>query len=161
MGEPIDLDPIDPTPIGPGLTAVPLAPTPWDDCEDGQHAVTGDGTVFVRRRGLWHFAAWWQGTDGAEIIAICLNPGEWAYDTGWPRKMVEDAKGPLTPISLPATYPHDDHRCRQDSIDADGFRTACREVAQLAEVLGISDAGLGIGGVIDRAIQRIKEGDRG
>lgn len=101
MSDPINLDPIDPTPIGPGLTAIPLTATPWDELEDGQYAVTPDGTVFVRRDDLWHLSPWWQGSDGAEIVAICENPDEWAYDLGWTRKHIEDARGPLTPITLP------------------------------------------------------------
>jgi len=125
----VPLDPIDPTVIGPGLAAIPLAPTVWDDLPDGQWAVTPDGRVFRRRNGLWHLDPWWQGTDGAEIIAVCEYPNQWAYDSGWPRKMVEDAHGVLTPITLPSTYPHDDDRCRQDSVAAEGFISVCRALA--------------------------------
>lgn len=96
------LDPIEPTVIGPGLAAIPLTPTVWDDAEDGQHAVTSDGIVFQRRKGLWHMDPWWQNNgDGAEIVAVCENPDDWAYGLGWPRKMVEDTHGPLAPITLP------------------------------------------------------------
>lgn len=105
------LDPIEPTAIGPGLTAIPLTPSVWDDAEDGQHAVTPNGLVFQRRDGLWHMDPWWQNNgDGEQIAAICADPDEWAYDSGWPRKYVEDAHGPLTPVALPASYPHGDER---------------------------------------------------
>lgn len=98
-----DLDPIDPTPITPGLVAIPLSPTVWDDLLDGQHAVTPDGWVWQRREGLWVGDPWWQEVDAAEIIAICAEPNEWAYDMGWPRAHVEDTHGSLTPITLPTT----------------------------------------------------------
>lgn len=49
----IPLDPIEPTVIGPGLAAVSLAPTVWDDLPDWQYALTPDGIVWQRRRGLW------------------------------------------------------------------------------------------------------------
>lgn len=98
----VSIDPIEPTEIAPGLVAIPMSPTVWDDLEDGQHAVTANGIVFQRRDGLWHMNPWWQDDgDGAEIAAICADPDEWAYDMGWPRKQVEDAHGPLTPITLP------------------------------------------------------------
>lgn len=101
-GEGVNLDPIESTAIGPGLAAIPLGATVWDDAEDGQHAVTPDGIVFQCRKGLWHMDPWWQNNgDGAEIAAICADPDEWAFDSGWPRKMVEDAHGPLTYITLP------------------------------------------------------------
>ena len=101
LGEPIPLDPIDPTVIGPGLAAIPLAPTVWDDLTDGQHAVTPGGIVWQRRGGLWHMDPWWQREVAEQIIAICAEPDEWAYDNGWPRGYVEDAYGPLTAITLP------------------------------------------------------------
>lgn len=97
----INLDPIEPTQIGPGLVAIPLEPTPWDDLEDGQYAVTPNGTVWLRRKGLWFREPWYQGSDAEEIIAVCADPDEWAYNNGWTRKHVEDATGPLTPITLP------------------------------------------------------------
>lgn len=97
----IPLDPFDPTEIAPGVVAIPLTPTPWDDAEDGQHAVTPDGTVWQRRAGLWHQDPWWQQSDAEEIKAICADPDEWAYGNGWTRKHIEDAYGPLTPITLP------------------------------------------------------------
>jgi hypothetical protein len=97
----IPLDPIDPTAISPGLAAVPLAPSVWDDLPDGQHALTDNAVVWVRRNGLWHRDPWWQGEDADQIKAVCADPDEWAYDLGWPRKYVEDAHGPLTPITLP------------------------------------------------------------
>lgn len=154
---PINLDPIEPTPIGPGLTAIPMSPTVWDDLPDGQHAVTPNGIVFRRRNGLWHMDPWWQNNgDGEQIAEICADPDEWAFDSGWPRKVVEDAHGALTPITLPgARYPHDDDRCRQDSVDAAGFTHACRELARLADALGIAEAGQGVTEVVDAAIRRI------
>ena len=100
-GDPIPLDPIDPTEIAPGVVVVPQTPSPWDDAEDGQHAVTPDGLVYERRDGLWHLDPWWQTEDHDQIVAICADPDEWAYDNGWPRKYVEDTHGPLTPITLP------------------------------------------------------------
>lgn len=42
----------------------------------------------------------------------------------------DEAKGLTTPAPA-SNYPHDDDRCRQDSIDAEGFRWACREIARL------------------------------
>jgi hypothetical protein len=95
------LDPLDPTSIMPDLTVVPLTPTPWDDLPDGQHAVTPDGAVWQRRAGLWHRDPWWQGSDAEEIIAVCTEPDEYAFDLGWTRKHVEETVGPLTPIRLP------------------------------------------------------------
>lgn len=95
------LDPIDPTILGPGLAAIPLAPTVWDDAEDGQHAVTQDATVWQRRDGLWWREPWWQGSDHDEIVAVCADPGEWAYGLGWPRDQLEAAHGPLTLIMIP------------------------------------------------------------
>lgn len=103
MSDSIPLDSIEPTVIGPGVAAIPLTPTVWDDAEDGQHAVTVDGTVWERRRGMWWRHPWWQGLDAEEIIATCADPDDWAYSLGWPRKNVEDAHGPLTPITLPRT----------------------------------------------------------
>lgn len=97
----VPVDPIEPTQIAPNALVIPLAPTVWDDLPDGQHAVTPDGTVWQRRGGLWYAYPWWQREDAAQIIAVCADPGEWAYDNGWPRKMVEDACGTLTPIALP------------------------------------------------------------
>ena len=97
----IPLDPIEPTLIGPGLVATPLTPTVWDDMPDGQHAVTPNGIVFQRRKGLWFMDPWWQREDAEQIIAVCAEPDEWAYNNGWPRKNIEDAHGPLTPITLP------------------------------------------------------------
>lgn len=96
-----NLDPFDPTLIAPGVAAVPLTPTPWDDLPDGQLAVTPDGTVWQRRSGLWHRSPWWQGFDYEEIVAICADPEEYAYDLDWTRKHLEDHVGPLTPITLP------------------------------------------------------------
>lgn len=95
------IDPIDPTVIGPGLVAIPLSPTVWDDLPDGQCAVTPNGTVWKRRKGLWHMDPWWQGEDADQIKAICAEPDQWAYDGGWPRKYVEEAHGALDPITLP------------------------------------------------------------
>lgn len=97
----IPLDPIEPTEIGPGLVAIPISPTVWDDLPDGQHAVAPDGSVFQRRKGLWYPIPWWQGSDAAEIIAVCAHPDEWAWCSGWPRHAIEIAHGPLTPITLP------------------------------------------------------------
>lgn len=100
----VPLDPFDPTVIAPGLIAIPLEPTPWDDLPDGQHAVTPDGIVWGRRDGLWHRDPWWQGTDADsvdEFIEICADPNAWAYDLGHPRKNVEESHGPLTPVALP------------------------------------------------------------
>lgn len=51
-------------------------------------------------------------------------------------------------------YPHDDNRCRQDSVDADGFREACRHIARLADALGMRGAG-SLAEVIDLAITRV------
>ena len=103
-GQNTPIDPIDPTVIGPGLVAIPMAPTVWDDLPDGQHAVTPNGLVFQRRDCLWHMDPWWQGNgDGEEIAAICAKPESWAFDMGWPRKYVEDAHGVLTPITLPGS----------------------------------------------------------
>lgn len=153
-----DLDPIDPTEIAPGVAAVPLIPTPWDDMTDGQHALSGDGTVWQRRGGLWHMAPWWQDEAADEIKAICADPDEWAYDVGWTRKQVEDAKGPLTPITLPSTYPHDDARCRQDSVDAAGFREVCRALARIGMAAGLTD-GVGAHEIADAVCALIeKEG---
>lgn len=95
------LDPLDPSAVAPGVAAVPLTSTPWDDLPDGQHAVTPDGTVWQRRSGLWHREPWWQGSDADEIVNICSDPDEYAYDLGWTRKQVEENVGPLTPITLP------------------------------------------------------------
>jgi hypothetical protein len=152
----IPLDPIEPTQIAPNVTAIPLAPTVWDDLPDGQHAVTPDGTVWQRRDGLWFADPWWQREDAEQVIAVCAAPDEWAYGLGWTRKHVEDTSGPLTPIALPdASYPHDDGRCRQDSVDAAGFREACRAMARLAEAAGLSDSGLGFAEVADAVIKRL------
>lgn len=101
MPDHIPLDPIEPTEIAPGVIAIPLAPTVWDDLPDGQHAVTPDGTVWQRRGGLWFMDPWWQREDAAQIIAICAEPDEWAYSNGWPRKTVEEGYGALTPVVLP------------------------------------------------------------
>ncbi len=96
------IDPIEPTAIGPGLAAMSLASTVWDDMDDGQHAVSPDAVVWVRHKGIWHRAAWWQTIDAEEIVAICEDPDEWAYDLGWPRAWVEDHHGgALVPITLP------------------------------------------------------------
>lgn len=149
------LDPIDPTAIGPGLAAIPLSPTPWDDLLDWQHAVTPDGIVWQRRDGLWSPDPWWQLEDAEQIKAVCADPDEWAYGGGWPRKMVEEAHGPLEPIDLPSDgYPHDDAICRQDSVDAAGFIDACRDLARLEDAAGLSE-GLSITEVIDAVIDRL------
>ena len=95
------LDPFDPTVIAPGVAAIPLTPTPWDDLPDGQHAVTPDGTVWQRRAGLWHRHPWWQGSTAEEIIAVCDDPDEYAYSLGWTRKHVEENVGGLMTIDLP------------------------------------------------------------
>lgn len=100
---PVPLDPFDPTVIAPGLAAIPLTPTPWDDLPDGQHAVTPDGTVWQRRNGLWHRHPWWQGSTVEETVAVCADPDEYAYDLGWTRKHVEESVGSLTPITLPGS----------------------------------------------------------
>lgn len=97
----IPLDPIGPTAITPNLVAVPMAPTVWDDLADGQHAVTGNGYVWLRRGGIWYADPWWQGADGAEIFMVCADSDSWAWGAGWPRHILEDAYGPLTPITLP------------------------------------------------------------
>lgn len=102
MSEPIEIDPVDPTVVAPGVVAIPLSPSVWDDLKDGQHALTANGSVWLRRGGLWHPDPWWQGMDGEEIKAVCVDPDDWAYDNGWPRKYVEDAHGPLAPITLPS-----------------------------------------------------------
>lgn len=152
----IPLDPIEPTVIGPGLAAVSLAPTVWDDLPDWQYALTPDGIVWQRRRGLWWPAPWWQTEDADQIKAVCAEPDEWAYASGWPRKMVEDAYGKLEPVTLPGEgYPHSDDRCSQDSVDAEGFSEACREVARLAQAMNLPDTGWTIGQVMDEAIRRI------
>lgn len=95
------LDPFDPVVIAPGVAAIPLTPAPWDDLPDGQHAVTPDGSVWQRRKGLWHRDPWWQGLVAREIVAVCAEPDEWAFGLGWTRKHVEEHVGPLTPITLP------------------------------------------------------------
>ena len=95
------LDPFDPMVIAPGLAAIPLTPTPWDDLPNGQYAVDPQGIVWQRRAGLWHRDPWWQGCDAAEIIDICDAFETFAYDLGWTRKHVEDSVGLLTPIILP------------------------------------------------------------
>ncbi len=95
------LDPLDPTSITPDVAAVPLTPTPWDDLADGRHVVTPDGVVWQRRAGLWHRDPWWQGSGAEEIVAVCAEPDEWAFDLGWSRKQVEETVGSLTPIHLP------------------------------------------------------------
>jgi hypothetical protein len=152
----IPLDPIEATAIGPGLAAISLAPTVWDDLPDGQHALTPDGVVWQRRRGLWWPSPWWQLEDAEQIKATCADPDSWAYASGWPRKMIEDAHGPLEPITLPSDgYPHADDRCRQDSVDAAGFTEACRQVSRLADALGMADAAQSIDEVIDTAIARL------
>src|ERR1044072_6802921 len=99
--EPIELDPIEPTVIGPGLVAVPMTPTVWDDLPDGQHVLTPDGRVWRRRGGLWYLDPWWQGEDAEQIKAICENPDKWAFNLSWTRAQVEDAYGPMEPIMLP------------------------------------------------------------
>lgn len=159
MNEPINLDPIEPTAITPNLTAIPLTPTVWDDLPDGQHAVTPNGIVFQRRKGLWHMDPWWQNNgDGAEIAAICADPDSWAYNDGWPRHIVEDAHGPLDPVKLPGDgYPHDDERCRQDSVDAAGFREACRAFGRIAEAAGLSDTSMGFAEVAEAVARRLRE----
>lgn len=87
---------------------------------------------------------------------MCAEPDEWAYASGWPRKMVEDAYGKLEPVTLPGEgYPHSDDRCSQDSVDAEGFSEACREVARLAQAMNLPDTGWTIGQVMDEAIRRI------
>lgn len=95
------LDPLDPTLVAPGVAAIPLTSTPWDDLPDGQHAVTPNGVVWQRRSGLWHRDPWWQGSEASEIVNVCTDPDEYAYDLGWTRKHVEDTHGPLTSITLP------------------------------------------------------------
>jgi hypothetical protein len=100
-GQPVCLDPIAPTVIAPKAAAVPLAPTAWDDISDGQHTVTPDGRVWHRRTGLWHADPWWQGVTVDEITDVCSRPDEYAYDLGWPRAVVEDVHGPMTPVQLP------------------------------------------------------------
>ena len=158
VAEHIDLDPIDPTRITDRLAAIPLTPTVWDDMPDWQYALTPDGIVWQRRRGLWWPAPWWQTEDAEQIVAVCANPDEWAYASGWPRKMVEDAHGPLEPITLPQEgYPHDDDRCSQDSVDADGFRIVCRALGRIAEAAGLPD-GLDADEAADRIIRRIARG---
>lgn len=107
-GHPLPLDPIDLTAITPEVVAIPLTPTVWDDAENGQHAVTQDGTVWHRRDGLWWRDPWWQGSDHDEIVATCADPEEWAYSLGWPRKQVEDAQGPLTYITIPRRHVADE-----------------------------------------------------
>lgn len=97
----MNLDPTEPTEIGPGLAAIPLHPTPWDDLDDGTRAVTRNGVVWERRAGMWHRSPWWQGSDGDEIIAICADPDDWAYDLPYSRAHVEEAYGPLAPVVLP------------------------------------------------------------
>lgn len=160
MNEPVPLDPIEPTRINDCPVAIPLAPSVWDDLPDGQYALTSNGWVWQRRRGLWWPAPWWQTEDAEQIKAVCANPDEWAYANGWPRKMVEDALGPLEPINLPSDgYPHSDDRCRQDSADAAGFTEACRQIARLADAMGMADTAQSIGEVIDAAVRRI-EADR-
>ena len=157
MNDPINLDPIEPTTIGPGLAAIPLTPTVWDDAEDWQHAVTSNGMVWQRRRGLWWPSPWWQGSDAEEIKAVCANPDDWAYSNGWPRKMVEDAHGPLEPITLPGDgYPHNDDRCRQDSVDAAGFADICRGIARVATAEGVSEWGGGLVELVEHLIERAR-----
>lgn len=97
----VPLDPIDPTTVGPGITAIPIAPTVWDDADDGQHAVTEEGIVYQRRNGLWHMDPWYQGTDRAEIVDVCNDPASWSFGVGWPRAMIESTHGLLTYITLP------------------------------------------------------------
>jgi hypothetical protein len=53
------------------------------------------------------------------------------------------------------TYRHDDDRCAQDSLDAVGFRDACRQIARLANALHLPDTGCTIGEVVDTAIARL------
>lgn len=99
------MDPFDPTVIAPGVVAIPLTPTPWDDMEDGQTAVDTVGHVWIRHDGLWYRYPWWQGADRDELIATCADPGGWAYSLGWSRAHVEEAHGALTPVTLPpGTY---------------------------------------------------------
>lgn len=52
-------------------------------------------------------------------------------------------------------YPHEDLQCSQDSIDAEGFRDACHEVARLAAALDLPDLGLTIAEVVDLAVARL------
>lgn len=85
-----------------GLVAVPLTSTPGDDVKDGSSAVTPDGTVWQHRKGLWYEHPWWQRCDAEEIIAVCDDPEEWAYNLGWTREQVEESVGALTYIHLPA-----------------------------------------------------------
>lgn len=155
----VPIDPIEPTQINDNLVAVPLAPTVWDDLADDQHAVTRDGEVWQRRGGLWHADPWYQREDSEQIIAVCADPDSWAHGSGWPRAMVEDTYGPLTPITLPGAsrFPHDDDRCRQWSIDADGFTQVCRALGRIAVAAGLPD-GLGADEAADLIIQRLSGG---
>jgi hypothetical protein len=55
------------------------------------------------------------------------------------------------------TYPHDDTRCEQDSVDAAGFRDACRSAARLSDALGLSNTGHTIGEIVDTAVARLSD----
>ena len=60
---------------------------------------------------------------------------------------------------MTSTYPHDDARCRQDSVDAAGFREACRALAQLADAAGIPDTGMGFAEMAQVITDRLTTGE--
>jgi hypothetical protein len=52
------------------------------------------------------------------------------------------------------TYPHDDDKCRQDSVDAAIGRGAIRQFARLANALGLRDENTSMDEVVDHLIAR-------
>jgi hypothetical protein len=73
----------------------------------------------------------------------------------WLQAACVDGREPPIPPVAAASYPHDDDRCRQASVDAEGFRRACRALAELAEALGLSDSGHGVDEIVSLAAQRL------
>lgn len=121
--EAINVDPIDPTVIGPGLVIMSAGPTVWDDLPDGQLAYTDrtlNGieaaehvTVWQRREGVWHRFPWWQGWAPDEFPAVLADPVTWGIDRGWSRGLLEETQGPLHPITdLPGMLWPDSERGR-------------------------------------------------
>jgi hypothetical protein len=51
------------------------------------------------------------------------------------------------------TFPHDDEKCRQNSVDAECFREASRQFARLATALGLTEP-VDMAEVVDHLIAR-------
>lgn len=61
----------------------------------------------------------------------------------------------LHPNRSPSGFPHNDGLCAQNSVDADCFTRACRQITRLADALGLTDTGHSITEVIDAALDRL------